>query len=349
MKFFKRIVKYAAALAGLGFIGLLTLFCLYGFSQGHRVGSGLAHLFEFRADPVEDNPPLEDIAWHRVSWLADIENLDLSESSGLTASNLHHNVVWSINDSGNGPQIFAIGLDGKDLGAWLVDTADPEDWESMDSFVLDGVAYLVIGDTGDNLRWRSEVSFLVVPEPTDLRLTDTALAVAWQVRFTYPDGPRDSEALAVDPHNKLVYVLSKRHYPAELFRVALRSPDLLQAEKLAELELPRPITQEMEEGSSVAFRYTPTGMDLAENRLFVTTYRHAFLYQLNAIDDPPLRVPLPTIGQREALTFAKDRSDLAFISRERARGLGIADLFMIELPPVQTSAGKLGAVPQAAR
>src|SRR5688572_4859000 len=48
-----------------------------------------------------------------------LEAPDIKESSGLTASECQ-DVLWTHNDAGNGPLIFAMDLQGKHLGAWQV-------------------------------------------------------------------------------------------------------------------------------------------------------------------------------------------------------------------------------------
>ena len=82
---------------------------------------------------------------------------------------IQQNLLWSINDSGDGPNVFAMNTKGEALGRWQVDTATPTDWEAMDSFVLEGEKYLLIADVGDNFARRDMVSLVVVKEP---RLND---------------------------------------------------------------------------------------------------------------------------------------------------------------------------------
>ena len=106
-----------------------------------------------------------DLALIRVLWKGDIESADLKESSGLAFSTRREGLLWSINDSGSEPEIFALSDSGADLGKWRVKGVEPNDWEGMDSFVFDDRHYLLIGDTGDNFRSRKEVSFLVLEEP----------------------------------------------------------------------------------------------------------------------------------------------------------------------------------------
>jgi hypothetical protein len=332
----RRLLVYLAlTVFALGFGGVLVV-SLYGWSQGFRVADGLLSLLVWSDGPVSENPTISDVSWQRVSWMADIENPELNESSGLTASEQHPGVLWTINDSGSEAALFAMDLQGRHPGRWPVDVTRAVDWESLDSFQVDGVEYLIIGDTGDNFLWRPYVWFLVVAEPTSLATDGIPLRVAWQTKFTYPQGvSRDSEALAVDPSQEHVLVLSKRHYPPELFSVALRTTgeDVAQAQLVTELRhLPRPTERDLREDEGKPYRHTPTGMDLAGTRLLVTTYKHAYLYDITDLAQAPKRVRLPTLGQREAVTFARGRNDVAYVSKERRYGVGVADLFMIEMP-----------------
>jgi hypothetical protein len=311
----------------------IVLFCLYGWSQGYHVGNGLLHLVEFAPDPVAENPKLPEPAQQTVTWLADIENHDLDESSGLATSNLHEGVLWSINDSGSEPTLYALGLDGRHIGAWRVAGVESVDWESMDSFVLDGRAYLIVGDIGDNFRWRDKVSFYVIEEPESLG-RESDLGVSWRVTYRYPDGPRDSESLAVDVANKEVLVLSKRHYPPELYALPLNpgTDDVVQARLIIELsDFPKPtVLDYQEQQRSARYRHTPTGMDLANGKLLITTYQHALLYDYADLQKQPMWLKLPTIGQREAITFAHNQSNAAYVTRERFERRGVADIFKIE-------------------
>ena len=326
---------------GLPFTALLSV-AGFAWYYGFSLGSGLVHSIEFHRT-VESNPQLLDFAGQRVTWMGDIENRDLSESSGLAASNLLDDVLWSVNDSGGRAEIYAMATNGEHLGAWLVDMPKPTDWEAMDSFVLDGVAYLLIADVGDNLRWRPELSFVVVREP-DLTSTDI-LPVAWQLSYRYPDGYRDCEAVAVDAENSEVLLLSKRRQPNEMFSVPLKSATnaTVTATKLVELsDLPRPTELDSRmDPDNWEYVHMPSGMDLAGNRLLLTTYKDAFLYRRDALEQAPLRIRLPSLGQREAIAFARGRDDVAYITKERKEGIAIADIFMIELP---ASGQTLGAV-----
>ena len=271
------------------------------------------------------------IPWSQVRWAGDIEDPRLNESSGLAASNYDTDVLWSINDSGDGPNIFALSTVGKALGRWQIDVDTPTDWEAMDAFSINGKGYLLIADVGDNLARRQSVSFLVVEEPTLEADQERPLPVAWQVEFSYPNGPRDSEAVAVDAAAGRVLILSKRTFPNELYAVPLRVTERTKivAEKIANLyPLPRNVPgNEALYGRAAPYQGMPTGMSLKGERLLVTTYRDAYLYDYGDVTQEPLRIPLPLAGQREAIAFARDSDSTAYVSSERKNTTEIAEIF----------------------
>ena len=53
------------------------------------------------------------------------------ESSGVAASRAYPGVLWTHNDSGDGPYLYATTLDGRDLGWLLVPGAEAIDWEDI--------------------------------------------------------------------------------------------------------------------------------------------------------------------------------------------------------------------------
>ncbi len=172
--------------------------------------------------------------------LAEVQIPKLTESSGVVASRKYAGVLWTHNDSGNGPWLFALDRAGKSLGRWQVAMARANDWED----IAIGPEGLYIGDIGDNLRRRPFVTVYRVAEP-DPRDKGERTAAAESFRFTYPDGPHDAEAMMIHPKTGDLYIVSKAHLGdpgTALYRAAapLRSkgkPQVLQ--KVADLDMPR--------------------------------------------------------------------------------------------------------------
>ena len=90
-----------------------------------------------------------------------LQNHNIDEASGLARSQRYPDVFWIINDDGPS-SLYAIDSVGHDLGRVKVSDASNRDWEDLASFTLDGVAYLLIADIGDNEGKRKDVRLYVV-------------------------------------------------------------------------------------------------------------------------------------------------------------------------------------------
>ena len=100
--------------------------------------------------------------------LGRVENRDLSEASGLVVSHQNPSVLWSHNDSGGNPRIFAMTETGRDLGFYQLAKVKLEDWEdlAMGPAQEPGQWYLYVGDIGTNTKARHRVSVYRFLEPT---------------------------------------------------------------------------------------------------------------------------------------------------------------------------------------
>lgn len=139
--------------------------------------------------------------------VATIADARITESSGLAASLRHPGVVWTHNDSGGKPQLFAVGADGAVKATVTLAGAAAVDWEAI-ALGKDerGEPALYVGDIGDNDGRRTDAAIYRVPEPEVLH--DTQLTPV-RYRIAYADGPRDAEALMLNPRTNQVYVASK--------------------------------------------------------------------------------------------------------------------------------------------
>lgn len=129
----------------------------------------------------------------------------LLEASGVAASRKSPGVLWSHNDSGE-PTLLAITADGASIGRLWIARAAVEDWEDVDVGPCPDGSCVYVGDIGDNNARRGSLTIYRVPEPDsggEVRSRKTE-----SMRLTYPDGPKDAEALAVLP-NGSVYIVTK--------------------------------------------------------------------------------------------------------------------------------------------
>jgi hypothetical protein len=155
----------------------------------------------------------------------------LPEASGLAASRRHPGVLWSHNDSGM-PMVFAIGTDGSIKGRVRIAGAELDDWEDVAVGACPAGSCLYVADIGDNHGSRKNVTVYRVPEPAP---GDNTSKPAEAFHATYPDGPRDAEAIFVTSAND-VFLISKDE-PVGLYRFPrpLRAGATVRLEKVAAL------------------------------------------------------------------------------------------------------------------
>jgi hypothetical protein len=143
-----------------------------------------------------------------------ISDTQITESSGLAAGRLHPGVYWTHNDSDDGPYVYAIdSATGKTVAKVTMRGIKPRDVEAI-SLGPDGDLY--VGDIGDNLdgTW-PEVWIYRFAEPKQLR-DQTVDVTRYTVR--YDAGPRNAEALMVQPKTGRVYIASKNQNGGHLYQ-----------------------------------------------------------------------------------------------------------------------------------
>ncbi|GAA3809203.1 WD40 repeat domain-containing protein [Sphaerisporangium flaviroseum] len=217
----------------------------------------------------------------------------ISESSGLAVSPTHKDVVYTHNDSGSGPQFFAVGTDGRTLAAFTLAGAAARDWEAMAASVdpATGAGVLWFADIGDNLNgaW-PDYSIYKVTEPKTMR---DATIQATRYRFKYKDGGRNAEGIMVNPVTGRLYVISK-----EFAGSIYAAPAKLRTDKVNVLRRvgPAPIM-------STDAAYAPDGSSFV-----IRTYLSASLYR--APGELISRLSMPSLQQAESITYTRDGRSL---------------------------------------
>ena len=197
----------------------------------------------------------------------------LTESSGVAASRRQPGVLWTLNDSGNEPWIFATDTLGGDLGAFRVTGANDTDWEAIALGPCGRRQCLYIADTGDNGESRSEVRIYRVPEPAlPPRSPATLLAEALELR--YSDGPRDVEAAFVGGDGTVFLISKGRDRTARAYRVPPRAwseRGTVVAEALGGLPI---------DTGGLGNLVTDAALSPAGDRVVIRTYLAVFLFAL---------------------------------------------------------------------
>ncbi len=162
--------------------------------------------------------------WSEPSPHGQISSSSLTEASGLVASKLHDNLLWTHNDGDDG-ELFALDEDGTLRARMTLDGVEMEDWEDIATGIgPDGRAWLFLGDTGDNDEARETVSIWRIQEPEDVDL-DQTLTGAEQFQFTFPDGPEDTEALLYDPVTEHILLITKHNDHANVYTASFDQAD----------------------------------------------------------------------------------------------------------------------------
>jgi hypothetical protein len=261
-----------------------------------------------------------------------LENPKISEASGLASSRLYPGLLWVINDGGDDPLLYAVGVDGADLGTFRVEGANNFDWEALASFRWQDTAYLLIADVGDNWEQRQSVTLYVVKEPA---ITATGLdngrvvTIAWQIRFTYEDGPMDCEAVAVDAVRRRVFLLSKRRLTPVLYELALQPNDQ------GTIAVAQRLTTVPHFNWATAMDLTPDGLAAV-----VLTYNNGYLFRrrqneewTSAFQRKPQRLRFDRLFQQEAVSFGFYGKSIFVTSERMPAPLVRIDLEESEIKP----------------
>ncbi len=237
---------------------------------------------------------------------------EITESSGIAVSKCAPNVLWTHNDSGDGPFLFAISDKGEALGTWRVSGAENTDWEDIASYKdPSGRCFLYVGEIGNNEFRRNEMKIYKVPEPEvndaakdgsrkDAPETQPAEAVT----FRYADGPHNAEALLVHPKTGDIYVLTKsRSETSGVFKIPSGSSGVVQAAKIGEVSVPA-----IPDGLITGGDISPDG-----SRVVVCDYFAAYELVLPAgkpfdgiWKEKPLRIELGERKVGEAVGYSAD-------------------------------------------
>jgi hypothetical protein len=174
--------------------------------------------------------------------LGSIENVNLTETSGIVNSRSSGDKWWAHNDSGGGNKIFLLGNNGKNWGEFTLENASNRDWEDVAMVNDGGKNYILLGDIGDNNAVHNTSFIYKFEEPNVSSLTvptnqTIAQANIQKIEFQYPDGKRDAETLLADPISKDIYIISKREEQVGIYRLAYpqSTSSIITAEKIGTL------------------------------------------------------------------------------------------------------------------
>jgi hypothetical protein len=245
-----------------------------------------------------------------------VETTALVEVSGIATSRQNPNLIWAHNDSGGGPDVWAMGSDGSGDRKFTLTEAEAFDWEDMTlgPGPEPDLDYLYLGDIGDNLGARDELTIYRVTEPAvDESSTGGELTDVEGFTVSYEDGPRDAEALLSDPVTGDLFVVNKNVAlgPIAVYRIPADTPagDRVVMERASELSIPG---MQFVTGGDIS----PDGSLIA-----LRTYDEVLLWDRRpdqtvpeALSGQPCSAPQADEGQGEAVAFGADGRSYVTIS-----------------------------------
>jgi len=137
---------------------------------------------------------------------------ELIENSAAAMSARQAGVLFTINDSGNDPLLFAVDTIGANRGVWRLKGATNVDWESAAvapcaSTAPVGPSCVYVGDTGDNNSRHPFRVIYRVPEPP--ASGGRGSLETEHLRYRYSDGPHDVESMYIAPTGNILLITKR--------------------------------------------------------------------------------------------------------------------------------------------
>jgi hypothetical protein len=236
-----------------------------------------------------------------------LENGDLTEASGIVVGVVSPNTYFTHDDSGHGPELFAIH-DGR-VSSSMLSGAGSIDWEDIARGPCNGGAScLYLADIGDNARSRTSYAFYRVHEPS---VPVPPRLAADEISFTYPDGANDAEASAIDPATGAMIIVAKASRDAKIYSLSVdgTGAGALVAKLVGKARVPGLVP-------------LVTAMDIrADGAVLLRTYTSVYFYPRSpsegvarALAREPCDLAAPAERQGEAIAFAVDGRGYVTIS-----------------------------------
>jgi len=252
-----------------------------------------------------------------------LDNIEISEASGLVASHYNPDLFWTHNDSGDLPRIFLISSNGKGKLDFILKGIVNRDWEDMGIWKdANGQSWIYIADIGDNeAKYGSYVIYRFKEPRFEEYLTNNRVITDIQkIEFKLPDQSRDMESLLVDQRTGELFVISKREKEKILYQVPHKNwGQSVVAKKIMKLHFSIPTSRV----GLIEKLYFLTGASVATSNeeILIRNYLEIYYWKKNhfesipdALARKPRSVPSKLEPQGEAVAFAWYQSGFYTIS-----------------------------------
>jgi len=259
------------------------------------------------------NNNIEDSIFTSGKKVATMEKAFLSETSGIVVSRRHTGMMYIHNDSGNKPEVYMLDSMGAYAGRIVLKNTSNRDFEdiAIGPGPVKSKDYIYVGDIGDNSANHQELYLYRFAEPNKLK-EDMEIEPERFI-LKYPDGPKDSETLMVDPWNGDVFLLSKRDSSNVLYKAPASS--LGKEPTVLERVMTLPITM------STAGDISADGKQILIKNYWSIYYwtREEGESIEEALAKKPTMLPYKPEPQGEAIGFSPDGNSFFTLSEQRFR------------------------------
>jgi len=284
--------------------------------------------------------PLQEVQDYSVKRTGNLADPIAQEVSGMAVSNQNSDRLWMINDSGNSAEIMAFDKLGKRVTSFAT-TLTNRDWESLSSFSIGDKNYLLVADTGDNLRAHPHYTVSLFLEPDNamvlhsIRVGKAAKRVLEPIvtmRFIYPDGKHNSEAVAVSAVDRKIIIVAKAANNPGIYSIPLRlkpntweENEIITATHLGTLSAPAQSMGDRLIGQISGVNLSQaTGLEISAegNAAFMLTYRGIYGWIRQSLEQPwgeilsqPAKlISRHSLAQAEAIALSKNTAKLYVVS-----------------------------------
>ncbi len=280
--------------------------------------------------------------WSRPRQIGTLESKFLPEASGLAFSKLVAGRLYHHNDSGNGGFFYLTNSSGGQTQKVHIGEFDASssDFEAMATVTLEGKAYVVLADIGDNSAKKLEHDILFFEEQLSY---PESINPSFRLKVRYPDHPHDAESLAVYPSGDL-FILTKewnlqklQSFPDHLFKLPKEQVlATLHHEKSLEPSTPITLepwgTLELNKLAPTVFNLlsqVPTDMSISPsgNHFLLLTYGSAFEFDYNLSSGPlpanwnlgknVRQIRLKALEQQEGISYTPDGKGFVYSTEKR--------------------------------
>lgn len=165
-----------------------------------------------------DSPGPVTIDFAAIPLRVPVEPGLIDEASGLADSRTIDGHLWVNEDSGTPAQLNLLTSEGKLAARFPLPGIINRDWEDMavGPGPQAGLSYVYVADIGDNLG-RNDLNYIYrLAEPKQV---NEPVGPIDRIAFRYADGPRDAEAILLDPLTRDLWIVTKESPVGRLYQL----------------------------------------------------------------------------------------------------------------------------------